>query len=77
MVLGLTRIEKSCARVETILALGVDLHYSGIGLSQICDILTFVMKDVQAHFVQARSTLTNFYGLPLVETAASDVSDDL
>lgn len=64
MVLGLTRIEKACARIETILAHGVDLHYTGIGLGQICEILRYVVKDAHSHFELAKMAFTSFYNLP-------------
>ncbi|KAG9754657.1 hypothetical protein KCU78_g2345, partial [Aureobasidium melanogenum] len=65
MVLGLTRIEKACARIETILAHGVELQYTGIGLSQICEILSYVVKDAHSHFELAKMAFTSFYNLPL------------
>ena len=76
MVLGLTRIEKACARIETILAHGVDLHYTGISLGQICEILRYVVKDAHSHFELARMAFTSFYNLPLhsPQEDASDIS---
>ncbi|CAD0087903.1 unnamed protein product [Aureobasidium vineae] len=74
MVLGLTRIEKACARIESVLAYGVDLHYTGIGLGQICEILSFVVKDAHAHFELAKMAFSSFYNLPL-QSPREDVSD--
>jgi hypothetical protein len=79
MVLGLSRLEKACVRIETILALGIDLHYIGIGVVQICEILGHVVKAAHAHFESAKTALSVFYGIPLSSsrllTADDDVSD--
>ncbi|KAG9697875.1 hypothetical protein KCU95_g5298, partial [Aureobasidium melanogenum] len=74
MVLGLTRIEKSCARIETILAHGVELQYTGIGLSQICEILSYVVKDAHSHFESAKMAFTSFYNLPTHYSSQEDAS---
>jgi hypothetical protein len=74
MVLGLTRIERACARIETILAHGVELQYTGIGLSQICEILGYVVKDAHSHFELAKMAFTSFYNLPL-QSPQEDASD--
>jgi hypothetical protein len=74
MVLGLTRIEKACARIEVILNLCIDLHYTGIGLDQICEILGYVVKEAHSHFELARSAFSVFYDWPLL-SPREDVSD--
>ncbi|KAI5254022.1 hypothetical protein E4T42_02635 [Aureobasidium subglaciale] len=74
LVLGLTRIEKACARIETILALGIDLHYTGVGLGQICEILSHAVRDAHSHFELARVAFSLYYDLPL-SWSSEDVSD--
>lgn len=74
MVLGLTRIEKACARIEVILNLCIDLHYSGFALDQICDALAYVVKEARMHFELARTAFSSFYNLPLL-SPREDVSD--
>ncbi|CAD0115310.1 unnamed protein product [Aureobasidium uvarum] len=74
MVLGLTRIEKACSRIETILTHGVELHYTGIGLGQICEILSFVVKDAHSHFELAKMAFSSFYSLPM-DSPREDASD--
>jgi hypothetical protein len=74
MVLGLTRIEKSCARIEVILNLCIDLHYSGFDLSQICEILAYVVKETHSHFELARTAFSTFYDWPLL-SPREDISD--
>lgn len=74
MVLGLTRIEKACARIEVILNLCIDLHYSGFDLNQICEILGYVVKETHMHFELARTAFTSFYDLPL-QSPREDASD--
>ncbi|THW26068.1 hypothetical protein D6D23_03761 [Aureobasidium pullulans] len=77
MVLGLTRIEKSCARIETVLSLGIDLHYTGFGLGQICEILSYAVRDAHSHFELARMALSSFYSIPLPCDDVSDASIEL
>jgi hypothetical protein len=78
MVLGLTRIEKACARIEVILNLCIDLHYTGISLDQICEILGYVVKEAHSHFELARTAFSSFYNLPLLSPRedASDASSE-
>ena len=78
MVLGLTRIEKACARIELILNLCIDFHYTGIGLGQICEILAYVVKEAHTHFELARTAFSLFYDLPLLSPRedASDTSSE-
>jgi hypothetical protein len=78
MVLGLSRIEKSCARIEVILNLCIDLHYSGFDLSQICEILAYVVKEAHSHFELARTAFSTLYDWPLLSPREdiSDVSSD-
>jgi hypothetical protein len=74
MVLGLTRIEKACARIEIILNLCIDLHHSGFDLHQICEILSYVVKETHMHFQLAKTAFTSFYDLPLL-SPREDASD--
>jgi len=76
--LGLTRIEKACARIEVILNLCIDLHYSGFALDQICDALAYVVKEARMQFELARTAFSSFYDLPLLSPRedASDTSFD-
>ncbi|KAI4747641.1 hypothetical protein E4T50_02085 [Aureobasidium sp. EXF-12298] len=74
MVLGLTRIEKSCARIEVILNLCIDLHYTGFDLSQICEVLAYVVKEAHSHFELARTAFSTFYDWPLL-SLRGDASD--
>lgn len=78
MVLGLARIEKACVRIEVILNLCIDLHYSGFALDQICDTLAYAIKEARMHFELARTALSSFYDLPLLSPRedASDTSFD-
>ncbi|CAD0101103.1 unnamed protein product [Aureobasidium mustum] len=74
--LSTMRESLACARIETILAHGVDLHYTGIGLGQICEILRYVVKDAHSHFELAKMAFSSFYNLPLhsPQEDASDIS---
>jgi hypothetical protein len=78
MVLGLTRIEKACARIETILNLCIDLHYTGFDLLQICEVLGYVVKEVHSHVELARGAFSSFYNFPLLspQEYASDASSE-
>jgi hypothetical protein len=78
MVLGLTRIEKACSRIEIILNLCIDLHYTGFDLDQICEVLGYVVKEAHSHFEVARTAFSSFYNLPLPspQENASDASSE-
>ncbi|KAI4853780.1 hypothetical protein E4T44_00629 [Aureobasidium sp. EXF-8845] len=78
LVLGLTRIEKACSRIEVILNLCIDLHYTGFSLDQICEILGYVIKELHTHLESARTAFSLFYNLPLLspQEDASDASSE-